>query len=192
MSKRLARLFIAAIAVTFATACSAYCRPKPHYTFVLPDGYVGWIQIVFNDPEASHLPIRKDGGRLIDVPESGVPRTSDIRVVGERDNDEFYYRVISRNETTELRRLPAEYVLSGVNHGGWDVMDTGNRGPGYSWFIFIGPPEIRAQTPRADITKEPGYGRKLMAPEVYPSPGRLARPADHDEKGGNSENRNVS
>jgi hypothetical protein len=25
----------------------------PHYAFVLPDGYVGWVQVIFNDPKTS-------------------------------------------------------------------------------------------------------------------------------------------
>jgi len=47
----------------------AYGRAKAHYTFVLPDKYVGWIQVVFNDHNALALPYRKDGGYRIDVPE---------------------------------------------------------------------------------------------------------------------------
>jgi hypothetical protein len=55
-------------------------RDRPHYTFILPDGYVGWVQVVFNDPRNFPLPIQKNGGRVIEVPESGIPRTSDLRV----------------------------------------------------------------------------------------------------------------
>src|SRR5262245_42685978 len=72
-------------------------RPKPHYSFILPDGYVRWVQIIFNDPQASPLPIRKDGGRVIEVPESDVSRTSDILVRDAKAHDEFYYRSILSN-----------------------------------------------------------------------------------------------
>src|ERR1700730_2344227 len=163
----------ASVPILLAIFVVAQGRPRPHYTFILPDGYIGGVQVVFNDSQASPLPIRKDGGRVVEVPESGIPRTSDLLV---RDNspDEFFYRAATSGGTTELRPMRTEYVLPGMSHGGWDVMDTGGKGRGYSWFIFFGPPEIRAKIPWADITKVPGYGRKLMAPDVYPTPGRLA------------------
>ncbi len=149
-------------------------RPKPHYTFILPDGYVGWVQIVFSDPEAPPLLLRKDGGYEIDVPETGIPRTSDMLVMDFKRKDEFYYRALLPNGKTELRLVPSEYVMSGVLHSGFSVGDTGGKGRGYSWFLFIGPPEVRARFPLADNTKAPAYGKKMMAPEVYPTPGRIA------------------
>jgi hypothetical protein len=32
-------------------------------------------------------------------------------------------------------------------------MDTGGKGHGYSWFVFIGPPQLRAKVPLADWNK---------------------------------------
>jgi hypothetical protein len=158
----------------------AYGRTKPHYTFILPDGYVGWLQVVFNDPRASPFPLRKDGGYEIEVPESGIPRTSDILVLDAKGKDEFYYRSLVPNGKVELRPVPSEYVLPGVHHGGFDVMDTGGKGPGYSWFLFIGPPEVRAKVPSADSdkviaahTSPDGHFTRIMAPDTYPTPGRI-------------------
>jgi hypothetical protein len=170
---RLAKRIAFSLPILLAILFPIYGRAKPHYTFVLPDGYVGWVQIIFNDPQASPLPIRKDGGRVIEVPESGMLRTSDIRVHDEKGRDEFYYRTILASGASELRPMPPEFALPGAGHGGWGVMDTGGKGRGYSWFIFLGPSDLRARTPWADITRVPGFGKKLMAPEVYPAPGRL-------------------
>ncbi len=66
---------------------SAASNKHPHYTFALPDRYIGWVQVVFNDPQASPLP-RRDHGYLIEVPESGISRTSDIRVEDYKAKDE--------------------------------------------------------------------------------------------------------
>jgi hypothetical protein len=158
----------------------AYGRAKPHYTFILPDGYVGWVQIVFNDPGASPFPVRKDGGREIEVPESGIPRTSVILVLDSKKKDEFYYRSFLPNGKVELRPVPSEYVLPGVLHGGFDVADTGGRGPGYSWFLFVGPPEVRVKVPDADFdkviaahTSPDGHFTRIMATDPYPTPGRM-------------------
>jgi len=170
---KLVKKACALLSALLAILLPIYGRAKPHYTFILPDGYVGWLQVIFNDPQASPLPIRNDGGRVIEVPESGVSRTSDIRVHDDKAHDEFYYRSILSNGASELHPMPPEFILPGEGHGGWGVMDTGGKGPGYSWFIFFGPADLRAQTPWADITKVPGYGKRLMAPEVYPTPGRL-------------------
>ncbi|HEY2823495.1 MAG TPA: hypothetical protein VGJ06_20795 [Candidatus Acidoferrum sp.] len=171
MLKSLATL-ISALALACGTL-SAHTKPKPHYTFILPDGYIGWVQIIFNDPQASPLPIRTDGGRAIEVPESGISRTSDFRVSDIKAQDEFFYRLVLPNGSSELHPMPSSLFLPGEGHGGWGVRDTGCKGRGSSWFVFFGPREVRAKIPGADITKEPGYGKKLMAPDVYPTPGRL-------------------
>lgn len=184
LKKLLWRISTLGLFTLFVSSFLVCGRGKPHYTFILPDGYVGWVQVIFNDPQASHLPIQKDEGRVIDVPESGITRTSDLLVRAAKAHDEFYYRSVVSSGASELHPMPSEYVLSGEGHGGWDVVDTGGRGPGYSWFIFFGPPEIRARVPWADITKVPGYGRPLKAPEVYPTPGRLKQPSGNSLIGG--------
>jgi hypothetical protein len=149
---------------------------------MLPNGYVGWVQIIFNDPAAAALPM-KDGGYIIDVPESGLTRTSDIRVHDFKRQDEFYYRFSPTTGTQELRRVSTDYVLPGDSHGGFGVMDTGGRGTGYSWFVFVGPPSIRSKVPLADWEKEVEAWRKLhgnarvSAPDPYPTPGRMSSAA---------------
>ena len=155
-------------------------RPKPHYTFVLPDQYVGWIQVVFNDRSALPLPKRKDGGYQIDVPESGLPRTSDVHVNDANARDEFYYRVQLPDGTTEFHQVPVEYVLPGFNHGGFTMMDTDGKGPGSSWYLFIGPPELRAKVPDADwnkvveeYAKTHGGKTRIESSGPYPTPGRM-------------------
>jgi len=165
---------LVAVALQAATARSK----RPRYIFVLPDGYVGWVQIVFNDQAATPLPMR-DGGYVIDIPESGLTRTSDLRVHDFKRQDEFYYHSSPTAETQELGKVPIENVLPGDSHGGFGVMDTGGRGKGYSWFVFVGPPSIRSKVPLADWDKEVEAWRKvhwnarMPAPDPYPSPGRL-------------------
>lgn len=155
---------------------------SPHYTFILPDKYVGWVQIIFNDPQASPLPW-KNGGYEMEVPELGILRTSDILVrdSNPRRKDEFYFRFPLPNGSTELRQVPSQYVMPGELHGGFDLMDTGGKGRGYSWFIFIGPPEIRAKVPLADwdkvveeYAKTHGGRKRIDAPDLYPTPGRMS------------------
>jgi hypothetical protein len=119
--------FCLGVTILIFLSVPAYGRPKPHYTFVLPDKYVGWVQAVFNDSDALPLPKRKDGGYQIDVPESGIPRTSDFHVIDARARDEFYYLVQLPGGETELQRVPETYVLPGPTHGGFSMMDRWKR-----------------------------------------------------------------
>jgi hypothetical protein len=152
----------------------------PHYAFSLPNGYVGWIQVIFNDPRANQL-LWERTSYLIDVPDSGIARTSDLRVDDSAAVDTFFYRVQLSNGQTDLVPVPNGYVLPGFAHGGFGYMNTGGKGPGYSWFLFIGPPEMRAKVPMADwhkVVKEyrrthSGNSRvELDCP--LPVPGRMA------------------
>jgi hypothetical protein len=156
----------------------ASSRKQPRYIFSLPAGFVGWIQIIFNDPQATPLCI-KDGGVLITVPESGIARTSNLRIHSDLAEDEFRYRSQRPDENLLTERVPAGYVLPGIDHGGFGVMDTGGKGSGYLWFIFIGPSVERKQVPFADwnevvATQKRMHGNaKVPAPKTYPSPGRV-------------------
>jgi len=162
----------------------AYSRPKPHYAFILPDKYVGWIQAVFNDGDALPLPKRKDGGYQIDVPESGIPRTSDFHVIDARARDEFYYRAQLPGSGTELHHVPEEFVLPGPIHGGFTMVGTDGKGRGSSWYLFIGPPDLRAKVPGADwdrvveeYAKTHGGKTRIESSGPYPTPGRMASDA---------------
>jgi len=150
-----------------------------HYTFIIPDKYVGWVQIIFNDPGATEFVLR-NGGYQIDVPESGICRTSYLRVHDFRRRDMFYYRSQTPNGMEMLVPVPSEYVMPGDSHGGFGVMDTGGKGPGYSWFIFFGPPQMRAKVPLANWNQvveeyqETHGGRtRIDSPVSYPTPGRM-------------------
>jgi hypothetical protein len=138
----------------FSQPVSARGRAHPHYTFVLPNGYVGWIQVIFNDPYANPLRVEQNAV-VIDLPDSGIACTSSLRVhgSGEGEFDQFFYRAPAVDGRTDLIPIPNDYVLQGDSHGGFGYADTGGKGPGYSWFIFIGPPQLRANVPMADWDK---------------------------------------
>ena len=170
----------------FSPPVSARGRAHPHYTFVLPEGFVGWIQVVFNDPHANQLHWEQNAV-FIDVPDSGVARTSSLRVhgFGEGKFDRFFYRAQALDGRTNLIPIPNEYVLRGDSHGGFGYAGTDGKGPGYSWFIFIGPPQVRANVPMADWGKvveeyrqtHNGNSRvELRGP--LPVPGRMTSPSE--------------
>lgn len=158
----------------------------PHYRFYLPNGYVGWIQIIFNDPQAPPLSI-EDGKVRVEVPESGIVKTSNLRIHSSLSPDEFYYRGPIFDGTSQNRPVPSDYFLPCIDHGGFGVMDTGGKGPGYSWFIFIGPPELRAKVPLANWNKvieeyrrTHGSKARIDLSGPYPAPGRMEITASSD------------
>ena len=153
------------------------CKSQPHYRFILPDGYVGWIQVVFNDPNAKPLEWKKSAYQ-IEVVEYGIARTSDARVDDVNAKDEFLYRIHRPNDRVELVPIPSDYSIHNWNHGGFGVMDTGGKGQGSSWFIFIGPPEMRNRIPLADWdkavedyekTNHHPVGQTVLAPDISDS-----------------------
>jgi hypothetical protein len=73
-----------------------------------------------------------------------------------------------------------EYVLPGPTHGGFTMMDTDGKGRGSSWYLFIGPPGLRAKVPDADwdkvvaeYAKTHGGKTRIESSGPYPTPGRM-------------------
>lgn len=78
-----------------------------HYSFVLPDGYVGWIEIVYSDGNAPlQPPIGKE--YRIEISEDGIFRTGSMRVVAAAPKDIFLYRSSNSDGTAKLTSLPPE------------------------------------------------------------------------------------
>jgi hypothetical protein len=153
-------------------------KQQLRYVFTLPDNYIGWVQIIFDDQKASPFPIR-NGAYLVEVPESGIPRTSDTRFDDPKAKDEFYYRHSLPDGTQQFTPVPPDYMIPDDSHGGFAVKDTGGKGLGYSWFIFIGPPEVRSKIPLADWDKvlvawKKTHGNYNVIVNPYPTPGRLS------------------
>ena len=79
---------------------------------------------------------------------------------------------------TWLHKFRRTMIRPGREFG---VMDTGGKGRGYSWFIFIGPLDLRARVPLADWDKvveehqrtQQGNVR-IEAPDPYPTAGRMS------------------
>ena len=167
-----------------AVALLAFMAPanafgeKDHYEFILPDHYVGWVQVIFGDHDA---PFQSSVGKahLITVSEDGIFRTRSIRVVGLKPADTFFYRVVLPDGAFRLEAVPQNYVLKGDDDGGFDVAGTNGKGIGRSWYVFIGPPDLRSKTRFADWSKEVEYRIKTFGtaetgpPDPLPTPGRV-------------------
>jgi uncharacterized protein DUF6843 len=165
------------------------CRSEsPHYVFVLPDGYVGWIQVIFDSPGSQEL-VPERGRFVLRVDKSGVVKTSSSEVVFVGSHDEFFYSHLNVKGKEVLSAVPANFYCgedSGIDscYGGDGTMSDGftvgranlgrpNDGtPGSSWFLFVGPPELRAKMAKP-IHRAPGQKYQIDVPEDDPHPGML-------------------
>lgn len=80
------------------------CLLRQGNRVLIPSGYVGWIRVYYEVPNAAPLPVEA-GKRVVRVPPNGVIRTSSIHD-SRYGVDEYFY---SRSDGT-LSELPAEGV----------------------------------------------------------------------------------
>jgi hypothetical protein len=96
---------VAILAFLATIGCSA---KLPHYVFVLPDGYVGWVQVIFDSPGAPEI-VPTHGRFVLRVDRSGVLKTSMIATVFAGSHDEFFYSRRDVKGKEVLSAVPTNY-----------------------------------------------------------------------------------
>ena len=97
--------------VTFG--CSAPERTPCKY--LIPDGYVGWVRITYEVPEADPVPVL-DGHRVFKFPDSGVIDTRSSVELG-TVSDLFYYVTADGQLGPLSRDLDGGMIWGGYNSG---------------------------------------------------------------------------
>ena len=163
-------------------------RKLPHYAFILPDGYVGWIQIVFASPNSPE-PVETHNRIILRIDDSGVLKVSMRHAYFVGSHDEFFYRKVDAFGREALAPVPADYFCaknSGIDScfepggGKSDAFDVGRATagrlsdgtPGNSWFLFVGPSVTREKLARP-VHFYPGTKKQMDIPEDDPTPGRI-------------------
>jgi hypothetical protein len=174
--------------VIFAAAQTGFARSKPHYVFLLPDGYIGWVQVISQAPNSAK-PVVTNGNLVVDLDESGIFRTPTFHTTFVGVHDEFFYKRPDSKGGVVREPVPTNYVCtdSGLDscftpseeHGadGFTVgrASVGKPGPsseGTSWFFFVGPPALR-QKNAVRVNFKPGTKVWMDRPENDPTPGRI-------------------
>jgi len=179
---------IVPIVLLLTLAPAGWGKQDPHYAFVLPDGYTGWIQIIFNSPRAPR-PELSHNRFVLRVDNSGILRTSMLHTHFAGSQDEFFYRRIDAKGKESLVPVPAEYVCAGnsgldncfissdsrvdafeVGRATTGRVSDGTRGD--SWFLFVGPFALREKM-ATHAHFEPGTTKRIDFPEDDPTPGRI-------------------
>ena len=155
-------LAVCAVATVAFFASIGLKAESPHYVFVLPDRYTGWIQVIFESPGAPK--IEPDHGRFVlRVDKSGVVKTSSTEsyVVG-GSHDEFVYGREDVKDKEVLSAVPANYYCGeksgidscyGADGTTTDGLTVGRRTrgaptmalPATHGSCLLGPPELRAK-----------------------------------------------
>jgi hypothetical protein len=175
------------------SAQAAFARSKPHYVFLLPDGYRGWVQVISQSKDAPP-PVVEKGNLLVDLDDNGVFRTTSFHTMYVGAHDEFFYK--SRDATGKTVRVPvpandycngdsgldtcfadSKTTVDCFTVGRSTVGKSDDGKLGNSWFFFVGPPEDRERYKWAGAPKyrtEPhSSGMKIDQPEFDPKPGRI-------------------
>jgi hypothetical protein len=165
------------------------CRAElPRYVFLLPDGYVGWIQVIFDSPGAPKLILRR-GRVFLRIDKSGVLKTSTLQHVFAGSHDEFFYSHPNAKEKEVWSPVPSNYYCgeeSGTDScygndgtksdaftvGRANLGQPNDGTPGNSWFLFVGPPNIRVKRSKP-IHRAPGQKYQIDMPEDDPHPGMI-------------------
>lgn len=175
-------------ALMLAMAPTGWGRQDPHYVIILPDGYAGWVQIIFSSrnapkPEISHERY------VLRVDDSGVLRTRLKHVHYAGAQDEFYYTRLNAKGKNVLVPVPAGYVCAGNSGIDNCFISTDDRvdafdadratlgkasdgTPGDSWFFFVGPYALREKMAK-HVHIDPATNKKIDVPEDDPTPGRI-------------------
>ncbi|WP_166240896.1 DUF6843 domain-containing protein [Paenibacillus turpanensis] len=146
-------LSLVLMAVFVASGCTRDVREPS--MFLIPEGYTGWIQIIYNQEDAK--PLVKEGSFIrYDIPEDGILRTSTKQLQFGSAIDYYVY------VDGEGRRKPIPFALIQGNHNG--KMESYQKppvrmlgGPIVQRF-FIGTDEELEQVgppPLPEVLKEP-------------------------------------
>jgi len=182
------KLLVAAFLLIAST--SAYATKLPHYVFVLPNGYTGWIQVVFEDPNGAPFEVEHDNA-VLKIDDSGIIRLRGVGRMFVGSHDEFFYDVVDQHGKHSRIPVPANFVctaMSGMDNcydddskitDGFSVGRATIGKPkgttqGSAWWLFVGPPDLRKKMARpAHVNPDPQYPYHIDVPEDDPSPGRI-------------------
>src|SRR5262249_7088050 len=145
-------------------------------------------QVIFDSPGAPEI-VPSHGRFVLRVDKSGVLKTSSIAIVFAGSHDEFFYSRRDVKGKEVLSAVPPNYYCgeeSGIDscYGSdgtkSDAFTVGranlgrpNDGtPGNSWFLFVGPPDLRAKMAKP-IHLAPGEKYQIDVPEDDPHPGMI-------------------
>lgn len=128
-------LFILLFAANLNFAGTGKDRRPCHY--MVPEGYVGWVQINYDLKDAPPIPIENEAF-IFKFPESGLIETSDTLEYGSAKDHFFYYSDKGKTEFEPPHTSESPYrAFIGTSR---PKPETNMKKSAYSWY-FIGTDE---------------------------------------------------
>lgn len=91
------------------------CKNAENEIFVLPEGYTGYILVIF-DQEKGIQPKYFEDSRLYEVPQNGILKSIHTTNDGWTDFPMFYYQEVTRNKqipfVTSLDNVPTDEIVA--------------------------------------------------------------------------------
>jgi hypothetical protein len=177
-----------AVAMILAATVGCHAKELPHYVFVLPDAYTGWIQVIFEYPASPPVKV-VDGNAVLTISDSGVFRLPIYQQSTMGAHDEFFYEHRASDGKVVRAKVPSNYVCterSGMDNCYdsdeqlSDAYSVGRAGkphdgtPGSSWWLFVGPPDLRKRMAKPiRRNPDPKFPYQIDSPDDDPTPGRI-------------------
>jgi hypothetical protein len=182
---------LAVLIAALMLSTNAYPKNLPHYVFVLPDGYTGWIQVIFDSPGSAPVKV-ENGNAILEIDNSGIFRLPIVSHIFAGSHDEFFYERVSSGKKARVP-VPADYVCT--QYSGMDscydsdsnISDGFNVGratrrkpndgtPGSAWWLFVGPRDLRKKMAvPVHRNPDPKWPYRIDVPEDDPTPGRIKK-----------------
>ena len=153
------------LSLSLASSSSGQSQQPPHYYFLIPEGYVGWIRVDFEVPDAPPLTV-ENGYCILKFPDTGRLQTSssDFQerwLCGAQfvyySTEKPYLLKLKVGGPTELRMVHGEFMGPGPGHK--DPVPKPYR------YYFIGPKDVFDRVEATDPSKAP------REPDGYPKVG---------------------
>ena len=116
------------ISLALLIGCSGVYPKRTPYRYLIPNGYVGWVEVIFGVVDEPELPV-VEGFRIVKFPKEGVLKTSSSLEDGWAKDEYYYY------DGKTKRRLSDGYKTGMINAGSTGLR--GISGRQSQWF-FVG------------------------------------------------------
>ena len=80
--------------------CADADGKRSPYRYLIPDGYVGWVEMKFGIADAPELPVH-EGFRIAKFPPAGVLKTSSKLQNGWAKDEYYYYKADAKEKLSE-------------------------------------------------------------------------------------------
>lgn len=94
------------ILITLVLSLFSGCSQTVQETFLIPSGFEGRINVVFNQPNANPIPV-ENGRRVYNIPADGILITSSKLETGILDQDYYYVDNIGNKEKIAISKVNA-------------------------------------------------------------------------------------